>query len=96
MRHIDHNLLIPNRFREKYQKNPPLRICKTPYEDIEKEKFRNRFPLKTLLKQDPGSYVVSFLPTDDLLNHTFCHVKVSYLMFCDKNYRGSDSQLKQQ
>lgn len=58
---MKYKLLYPNRFREKYQQNPPLRIYKTPYEDIEKEKFRNRFPLKTLLKQDPESYMVNSL-----------------------------------
>ena len=40
--------------------NPPLRINKTPYEDPEQEKHRNRLPPKTLLKQNLESYKVSF------------------------------------
>lgn len=44
-------------YRAKHAVTPPLRICKTPYEDMEKEKFRNRFPLKTLLQQNPERYV---------------------------------------
>ncbi|GJY26277.1 hypothetical protein Tco_0401003 [Tanacetum coccineum] len=49
-------LTLETRYKEKYRINPALRICKIPYEDPEREKFRNRFPLKTLLKQNPHSY----------------------------------------
>ncbi|GJT60745.1 hypothetical protein Tco_1004278, partial [Tanacetum coccineum] len=42
--------------KSRYQETPSLIICKFPYEDIEKEKLRNRFPLKTLMEQNPLSY----------------------------------------
>ncbi|GJW78667.1 DNA helicase [Tanacetum coccineum] len=36
--------------------NPPIIIYKFPYEDIEQEKLRNMFLLKTLMEQNPQSY----------------------------------------
>ncbi|GJY40370.1 DNA helicase [Tanacetum coccineum] len=43
-------------YKAKYQETPPLIVCKFPHEDIDQEKQRNRFPLKTLLEQNPQSY----------------------------------------
>ncbi|GJW09056.1 nucleic acid-binding, OB-fold protein [Tanacetum coccineum] len=43
-------------FKSRYQQTPPLIICKLPYEDIEKEKLRNKYPLKTIMEQNLVSY----------------------------------------
>ncbi|PWA45577.1 replication protein A 70 kDa DNA-binding subunit [Artemisia annua] len=40
-------------YKELFNLNPPLEIVRQPYEDIEKEKIRNRFPLAVLLTQTP-------------------------------------------
>ncbi|GJS47762.1 nucleic acid-binding, OB-fold protein [Tanacetum coccineum] len=40
-------------FKSRYQETPPLIICKLLYQDIEKE-IRNRYPLKTLMEQNPA------------------------------------------
>ncbi|GKB62764.1 DNA helicase, partial [Tanacetum coccineum] len=39
-----------------YEDSPPLIICKLSYQDIQQEKTRNRFPLKTRIEQNPKSY----------------------------------------
>nr|GEY60702.1 hypothetical protein [Tanacetum cinerariifolium] len=43
-------------FRRRQHLNPPLEISKERFEDPNKEKDRNRFPLSTLLQQNPDSY----------------------------------------
>ncbi|PWA40071.1 nucleic acid-binding, OB-fold protein [Artemisia annua] len=43
-------------YRELFNINPPLEIVRQPYEDIEKERMRNRFSLDTLLNQTPKTY----------------------------------------
>ncbi|GJX47152.1 DNA helicase [Tanacetum coccineum] len=43
-------------FKAIHQQTPPLIICKFLYKDTEKEKLRNRYPLKTLMGQNPLSY----------------------------------------
>ncbi|GJZ37272.1 DNA helicase [Tanacetum coccineum] len=43
-------------FKSRYQETPPLIICKFSYQDTEKEKLRNKYPLKTLMEQNPVSY----------------------------------------
>ncbi|GKC94108.1 hypothetical protein Tco_1159550, partial [Tanacetum coccineum] len=43
-------------FKEKYEFNPHLQVCKYRYVDPEQEKTRNRQTLYTLLQQDPTSY----------------------------------------
>ncbi|GKB24001.1 nucleic acid-binding, OB-fold protein, partial [Tanacetum coccineum] len=43
-------------FKEKYEFNPPLQVCKYHYVDPEQEKTRNRQTLYTLLQQDPTSF----------------------------------------
>ncbi|GKA42124.1 nucleic acid-binding, OB-fold protein [Tanacetum coccineum] len=43
-------------FKSKYEETPPLIISKLPYQDIEKEKLKNRYPLKTIMEQNPASY----------------------------------------
>ncbi|PWA38262.1 replication protein A 70 kDa DNA-binding subunit [Artemisia annua] len=43
-------------YRELFNLNPPLEIVRQPYEDIEKERMRNRFPLAVLLTQTPKTY----------------------------------------
>ncbi|GJV96897.1 nucleic acid-binding, OB-fold protein [Tanacetum coccineum] len=43
-------------FKEKYEFNPPLQVCKYHYVDPEQEKTRNRKTLYTLLQQDPASF----------------------------------------
>ncbi|PWA89056.1 replication protein A 70 kDa DNA-binding subunit [Artemisia annua] len=46
-------------YRELFNLNPPLEIVRHSYEDIEKEKMRNRFPLAVLLTQAPKTYEAS-------------------------------------
>ncbi|GJT06813.1 replication protein A 70 kDa DNA-binding subunit [Tanacetum coccineum] len=41
-------------FKSRYEETPPLIICKLPYQDIEKEKLRNRYLLKTIMEQNPA------------------------------------------
>ncbi|GJY66276.1 hypothetical protein Tco_0468514 [Tanacetum coccineum] len=43
-------------FKARYEDSPPLIICKLPYQDVQQEKIRNRFPLKTIMEQNPNSY----------------------------------------
>ncbi|GKC45014.1 nucleic acid-binding, OB-fold protein, partial [Tanacetum coccineum] len=43
-------------FKSRYQETPQLIICKLLYQDIEKEKLKNRYPLKTITEQNPVSY----------------------------------------
>ncbi|GJZ45860.1 DNA helicase [Tanacetum coccineum] len=43
-------------FKEKYEFNPPLQVCKYRYVDPEQEKTRNRQTLYTLLQQDLTSF----------------------------------------
>ena len=57
-----------DRYRELFNLNPPLQIVRHPYEDKEKEKFRNRFPLAMLLQQTPKTYEVSY----NYLNFMLC------------------------
>ncbi|GJW38829.1 nucleic acid-binding, OB-fold protein [Tanacetum coccineum] len=45
-------------FKARYEDSPPLIICKLPYQDVQQEKIRNRFPLKTIMEQNPNSYKV--------------------------------------
>ncbi|GKC35783.1 zinc finger, CCHC-type containing protein [Tanacetum coccineum] len=42
-------------FKSRHQPSPPLIICKVPYQDVEQEKTRNRFTLKTIMEQNPQS-----------------------------------------
>ncbi|GJV45250.1 DNA helicase [Tanacetum coccineum] len=59
------NLDIPHleEFRSEYkaqhEENPPLEISKERCHDLEQEKLRNRFPLSTLMQQNPETYRVS-------------------------------------
>ncbi|GJS14941.1 hypothetical protein Tco_0409413 [Tanacetum coccineum] len=43
-------------YKVRHQQNPPLIICKYPYKNIQQEKLRNRFPLQTIMEQNPESY----------------------------------------
>ncbi|PWA64002.1 nucleic acid-binding, OB-fold protein [Artemisia annua] len=43
-------------YRQLFNLNPPLNIVRQPYQDIEKERMRNRFPLAVLLTQTPKTY----------------------------------------
>ncbi|GKC37506.1 putative reverse transcriptase domain-containing protein, partial [Tanacetum coccineum] len=43
-------------FKARYEDSPPLIICKLPYQDVQQKKTRNRFPLKTIMEQNPNSY----------------------------------------
>ncbi|GJV75808.1 nucleic acid-binding, OB-fold protein [Tanacetum coccineum] len=43
-------------YKAKHQHNPPLIICKFPHKDVQQEKMRNRFSLKTIMEQNPHSY----------------------------------------
>ncbi|PWA75704.1 replication protein A 70 kDa DNA-binding subunit [Artemisia annua] len=43
-------------YRELLNLNPPLEIVRHSYQDIEKEKMRNRFPLAELLTKTPKTY----------------------------------------
>ncbi|GJW87353.1 nucleic acid-binding, OB-fold protein, partial [Tanacetum coccineum] len=43
-------------FTAKYDLKPLLEISKTRYKDLEKEKTRNRFPISTLLQENPDTY----------------------------------------
>ncbi|PWA53276.1 helitron helicase-like domain-containing protein [Artemisia annua] len=45
-----------SQYKQLFNINPPLEIVRQPYEDIEKERIRNRFPLHTLLNQAPKTY----------------------------------------
>ncbi|GJY56784.1 nucleic acid-binding, OB-fold protein [Tanacetum coccineum] len=45
-----------NQYREQKNPNPPLQRSKEIYLDTNKEKTRNRFPIATLLQQNPDSY----------------------------------------
>nr|GEV88416.1 hypothetical protein [Tanacetum cinerariifolium] len=49
---------------------PPLIVCKFPYEDIEQEKQRNRFTLKTLLEQNRQTYKCNKTAIKQLDNYT--------------------------
>nr|GEW55098.1 hypothetical protein [Tanacetum cinerariifolium] len=53
---VDEELDRAKLFRRRQHLNPPLEISKERFEDPNKEKDRNRFPLSTLLQQNPGSY----------------------------------------
>nr|GEU92478.1 nucleic acid-binding, OB-fold protein [Tanacetum cinerariifolium] len=44
------------RFKEKYNTNLPLQVCRRRFHDPELEKTRNRQTLQTLLEQDPTSF----------------------------------------
>ncbi|GKA07071.1 nucleic acid-binding, OB-fold protein [Tanacetum coccineum] len=44
------------KFVERFNLHPPLEISKTKFEDLVKEKDRNRYPLSTLLQQNPDTY----------------------------------------
>ncbi|GKC61957.1 hypothetical protein Tco_1089555 [Tanacetum coccineum] len=60
------NLEIPGleelreQYRQRLNLNPPLQISKERCSDINAEKNRNRFPLNTLLQQNPDGYRVHF------------------------------------
>nr|GFA35096.1 replication protein A 70 kDa DNA-binding subunit [Tanacetum cinerariifolium] len=54
-------------FVAKYNLHPPLEISKTKYADPSKEKDKNKFPMSTLLQQNPDSYKVDFY-FDDILD----------------------------
>ncbi|GKD19529.1 DNA helicase [Tanacetum coccineum] len=43
-------------FKARYKDSPPLIICKLPYQNVQQEKTRNKFPLKTIMEQNPNSY----------------------------------------
>ncbi|GJS43970.1 nucleic acid-binding, OB-fold protein, partial [Tanacetum coccineum] len=43
-------------FKARYEDSPTLIICKLPYQDIQQEKTRNKFPLKTIMEHNPNSY----------------------------------------
>ncbi|GJZ68182.1 hypothetical protein Tco_0631422 [Tanacetum coccineum] len=43
-------------YKSMYQATPPLTICKAPYEDATQEKLRNKYPLKTIMEQNPDTY----------------------------------------
>ncbi|GJY96968.1 nucleic acid-binding, OB-fold protein, partial [Tanacetum coccineum] len=43
-------------FKARYEDTPPLTICKYPHKDVHQDKTRNRFPLKTIMDQNPHSY----------------------------------------
>ncbi|GJS68778.1 nucleic acid-binding, OB-fold protein [Tanacetum coccineum] len=43
-------------FKARYEDSPPLIICKLPYQDVQQEKTRNRFPLKMIMEQNPNNY----------------------------------------
>nr|GEV22601.1 nucleic acid-binding, OB-fold protein [Tanacetum cinerariifolium] len=43
-------------FKEKYNTNLPLQVCRQRFDDPELEKTRNRHTLQTLLEQDPTSF----------------------------------------
>ncbi|GKD77144.1 hypothetical protein Tco_1339765, partial [Tanacetum coccineum] len=45
-----------SRYKAMYQATPPLTIRKAPYEDATQEKFKNRYPLKTTMEQNPDTY----------------------------------------
>ncbi|GJT93473.1 nucleic acid-binding, OB-fold protein [Tanacetum coccineum] len=58
------NLDIPHleEFRSQYKAqqevNPPLAISKEKCHDLSQEKLRNRFPLSTLMQQNPVTYIL--------------------------------------
>ncbi|GJR98645.1 hypothetical protein Tco_0270819 [Tanacetum coccineum] len=45
-----------SRYKAMYQATPPLTIRKAPYEDATQEKLRNKYPLKTIMEQNPDTY----------------------------------------
>ncbi|GJW13768.1 nucleic acid-binding, OB-fold protein [Tanacetum coccineum] len=47
---------LQTQFVERFNLHPPLEISKTKFEDPIKEKDRNRYPLSTLLQQNPDTY----------------------------------------
>ncbi|KAJ9552115.1 hypothetical protein OSB04_016160 [Centaurea solstitialis] len=47
---------LQTRFAERFNLHPPLEISKIKFEDPAKEKNRNRYPLLTLLQQNPNNY----------------------------------------
>ncbi|GJS23374.1 hypothetical protein Tco_0452006 [Tanacetum coccineum] len=48
-----------SRYKAMYQATPPLTIRKAPYEDATQEKLRNRYPLKTIMEQNPDTYRIT-------------------------------------
>ncbi|GJZ69087.1 DNA helicase [Tanacetum coccineum] len=43
-------------FKARYEDTPPLIIYKYPHKDIQQDKTRNKFPLNTIMDQNPQSY----------------------------------------
>ncbi|GJZ46144.1 hypothetical protein Tco_0593740 [Tanacetum coccineum] len=43
-------------FKARYEDSPPLTICKTPHKDVQQDKTRNKFSLKTIMDQNLQSY----------------------------------------
>ncbi|GJR68311.1 nucleic acid-binding, OB-fold protein [Tanacetum coccineum] len=43
-------------FKARYKDTSLLTICKYPHKDVQQDKTRNRFPLKTIMDQNPQSY----------------------------------------
>ena len=47
-----------NRYRELYEQQPQLDVIRYRFENREQEKYKNRFPLNLLIKQNPDPYQV--------------------------------------
>nr|GEV77594.1 hypothetical protein [Tanacetum cinerariifolium] len=47
---------ISIQYKAQHEENPPLEISKERCHDLEQEKLRNRFPLSTLMQQNPETY----------------------------------------
>nr|GEX56395.1 nucleic acid-binding, OB-fold protein [Tanacetum cinerariifolium] len=45
-------------FKARYEETPPLTIYKHPHKDVQQDKTRNMFPLKTIMDQNPQSYKI--------------------------------------
>nr|GEZ60692.1 nucleic acid-binding, OB-fold protein [Tanacetum cinerariifolium] len=58
--HLNPDIPHLEEFRSQYKAqqelNPPLAISKERYHDLSQEKMRNRFPLLTLMQQNPDAY----------------------------------------
>nr|GEY51774.1 hypothetical protein [Tanacetum cinerariifolium] len=82
-----------SRVQSQTPRTPSFRliICKYPYEDIEQDKLRNRFLLKTLMEQNPQSYKVHSRSN----NHQHKHKHGLVLHIMSPMQQGSDKSSRQ-
>ncbi|GJT05921.1 nucleic acid-binding, OB-fold protein [Tanacetum coccineum] len=68
-------------FKARYEDSPPLIISKLPYQDVQQEKTRNRFPLKTIMEQNPNNYKRLVLHLMPSMRHSSDNSEENYTCF---------------